>query len=122
MRISFKWIAAAIVFIGLVYASLVFDVFRGSDSQQEAAPPDDAIASSTASTTAACHRNGCSGEICSDEDVVSACIYKPEFACYRAATCARQADGACGWTETAKLASCISAARAKGGGVPPQAR
>jgi hypothetical protein len=51
---------------------------------------------------------GCSGEICADQDVASTCIYKPEFACYQGATCERQADGACGWTQTAALTACLA--------------
>jgi len=32
----------------------------------------------------------------------------PEYACYADATCERQADGACGWTEDAVLAACLA--------------
>lgn len=56
-----------------------------------------------------CYVGGCSSEICSDTpDQASPCIYKPEFACYRKATCERQADGACGWTQTAELSACLA--------------
>lgn len=55
-----------------------------------------------------CFVGGCSGEVCSDSpDVASNCIYKPEFACYKAATCEVQTSGECGWTKTATLSMCI---------------
>jgi hypothetical protein len=61
---------------------------------------------------ASCYISGCSGEICSDQEgVTSACIYKPEYACYTTATCVRQAHGQCGWTQTSALAACLQAAR-----------
>jgi eight-cysteine-cluster-containing protein len=55
-----------------------------------------------------CKKTGCSGEICSDKDIASACIWTDYFACYQTATCARQADGQCGWTQTPELTSCIA--------------
>jgi hypothetical protein len=56
----------------------------------------------------ACFRGGCSGEICSDNpNVASACIFKPEFACYQNARCERQANGQCGWTQTPELTQCL---------------
>ena len=56
-----------------------------------------------------CHVGGCSKEVCSDRpDVVSPCIFKPEFNCYQTATCEPQQDGACGWTQTPELTACIA--------------
>ncbi len=56
----------------------------------------------------ACYAGGCSGQVCSDNpDVITTCEWRPEYACYAGATCARQADGACGWTETAELLACL---------------
>ena len=60
-----------------------------------------------------CRRTGCSGELCADQEIASPCIYLPEFACYKSATCERQADEACGWTEAPALTSCLAAARAE---------
>jgi len=54
-----------------------------------------------------CVVGGCSSEICADEPRASACVFMPEYACYRTATCERQADGQCGWTETPELVSCL---------------
>lgn len=66
-----------------------------------------------------CVATGCNGEICADAadpPRVSLCLYKDEYACYKTAACAVQADGACGWTQTAQLKMCVSAARC---GAPP---
>jgi hypothetical protein len=61
---------------------------------------------------AACYKGGCSGQICSDrQDMMSTCIFREEYACYQSATCERQANGDCGWTETAELKMCLSTAR-----------
>ncbi len=61
------------------------------------------------SETAECFVGGCSGEVCSDQkDVVSACVYRSEFACYKEATCTRQSSGKCGWTHTPALERCLS--------------
>ena len=59
----------------------------------------------------ACVAGGCSGQVCADHAVITTCEFRPEYACYHAATCERQADGACGWTETPSLTSCIAAAK-----------
>ena len=62
-------------------------------------PPDDA--------GAPCKPTGCSGTVCADEDVATTCEYKAEYACYRDATCERQDDGSCGWTQTPELQACL---------------
>jgi hypothetical protein len=49
---------------------------------------------------APCLIGGSSGEICSDQPRASPCRWRPEFVCYRTATCEPQAGGACGWTMT----------------------
>ncbi len=60
-------------------------------------------------TSSNCYVGGCSGEICSDQQgIVSTCIYKPEYACYKNATCQRQPSGQCGWTSSAVLTACLS--------------
>ena len=59
-------------------------------------------------TVAECFIGGCSSQICSDQPgVVSSCEYRAEYACYQKATCQRQTSGACGWTQTAELKSCL---------------
>lgn len=67
----------------------------------------------TAADQRACVRSGCSGELCVPEgtEMASACIYKEEYACYADATCERQTNGECGWTQTAELTMCLEEAR-----------
>ena len=61
-----------------------------------------------------CKVGGCSGEICSEAsvagDLVTNCIYTPQFACYKTARCERQTTGKCGWSQTPELQSCIATA------------
>ena len=58
-----------------------------------------------------CFKTGCSSEVCADRDVVTTCIFRPEFACYQKAVCARQANGECGFTQTPELLACLARAR-----------
>lgn len=61
---------------------------------------------------ARCYVGGCSANICSDSpNVASTCEYREEYACYQTATCERQANGQCGWTDTSALRACIQNAR-----------
>lgn len=56
-----------------------------------------------------CYVGGCSNEVCSaQEGVITSCIWKPEYACDRAATCERQATGECGFTHDDAYNACIS--------------
>jgi hypothetical protein len=61
-------------------------------------------------TAGDCIKTGCSATICTEpgKDVVTTCEFKPEYACYRDATCERQGDGTCGWTSTPKLTDCLA--------------
>jgi hypothetical protein len=59
---------------------------------------------------AACAPSGCSGQVCADHSVITTCDWRPAYACYQTAACERQADGACGWTSTAALSSCLASA------------
>ena len=55
-----------------------------------------------------CFVGGCSGEICSEkEDIISICVYKKEYSCYKTAQCERQSNGQCEWTKTAQLQACL---------------
>jgi len=96
--------------VGAIAIVIVF-VFGASLILPHNVPISPPVAPVVPPATATCHPSGCSGEICSDQDVVSNCIYKPEFACYKTATCERQANGSCGWTQTPELLSCLSKAR-----------
>lgn len=55
-----------------------------------------------------CKKTGCSGQVCSDQDVASDCSWEPSYACYQTATCARQANGLCGFTTTPELTKCLA--------------
>lgn len=56
-----------------------------------------------------CFVGGCSSQLCTDrDDIASTCEWREEYACYRSATCERQADGHCGWTQTSELLACLS--------------
>ncbi len=55
-----------------------------------------------------CIKTGCSKQICSDHTVMSTCEWREEYACYRQATCERQADGNCGFTKTPELTACLA--------------
>jgi hypothetical protein len=57
-----------------------------------------------------CRPSGCSGQVCSDQDVITTCEYAASYACYKKAVCARQATGECGWTKTDELIACLNGA------------
>lgn len=63
----------------------------------------------TVLTNVTCMRTGCSGEICSDSDKPSVCIWSDSFACYNQARCEYQpSQGKCGWTSTPALSTCLT--------------
>ena len=67
------------------------------------------VSFSTASpATDKCIVSGCSSEICSDEEVVSNCQFKPEYACFAKARCERLSNGQCGWNKTPEYKACIT--------------
>ena len=57
-----------------------------------------------------CRVAGCSGQLCvgGEDPGFSTCEWRPEYACYRQATCEEQADGTCGWTGDAEFDACLS--------------
>ncbi len=59
-----------------------------------------------------CAVAGCSGQLCVSageaEGIITTCEFKAEYACYREASCEPQADGKCGWTQTAELKRCLA--------------
>lgn len=58
-----------------------------------------------------CVVTGCSRHLCADADMMTTCEFLPEYACYQKATCERQKDDTCGWTENETLGSCVQKAR-----------
>jgi hypothetical protein len=79
----------------------------GPDTPGEPPSPTTPPPGDEGAGTAPCKPTGCSGIVCSDEEVMTTCEYRPEYACYKSATCTRQPDGACGWTETPELEACL---------------
>lgn len=65
------------------------------------------IATPVPTTTKSCRPSGCSSQVCSEEDVVTDCMYREEYICYQKAKCERQPDGKCGWSETTELKACL---------------
>lgn len=57
-----------------------------------------------------CKVTGCSGQLCSEEDLITTCEYRAEYTCYKDAECERQADGKCGWKQTDQLLACLKKA------------
>jgi hypothetical protein len=57
---------------------------------------------------APCVRTGCSGHVCSDQELTTTCEWQDEYACYQNATCERQPDGQCGFTVDDALTSCLA--------------
>jgi eight-cysteine-cluster-containing protein len=62
----------------------------------------------------ACAPTGCSGIVCAPvgDEVITTCEYRPEYDCYKQATCERQPGGECGWTPTAALDACLAGSAA----------
>jgi hypothetical protein len=60
-----------------------------------------------------CSVGGCSGQLCvgPGDPGGSTCEWRPEYACYRTASCEEQSAGRCGWTQTDELRRCIEEAR-----------
>lgn len=55
-----------------------------------------------------CVVSGCSSQVCADHEVITTCEFRPEYACYRTATCRKQADGKCGWDQTEQIRVCLN--------------
>ena len=92
-------------------------------TQTQTSADDTAEATSTLNTpisTASCRVSGCSGEICAEGNLVSTCIYKAEYACYKTATCERQSTGTCGWTNTPELLACVEGKQGGSDTILPQ--
>lgn len=61
-----------------------------------------------------CRKTGCSGQICSDTDLVTTCEYREAYACFQNARCERQANGECGFTQTEELSTCLARTNSNG--------
>ena len=58
-----------------------------------------------------CMKTGCSGQVCSDQEVITTCEFRTEYECYKRAACERQRSGECGFTMTPELRQCLQRAR-----------
>jgi eight-cysteine-cluster-containing protein len=63
-------------------------------------------------TANGCAVAGCSGQLCVSANeastIVTTCEYRNEYSCYREPSCEPQANGKCGWTQTASLKQCLA--------------
>lgn len=59
----------------------------------------------------ACATGGCNGELCASasvvEELATACVVLPEYACLQDAVCERQSDGRCGWSYSEEALQCL---------------
>ena len=59
------------------------------------------------SSPSACKRTGCSGQVCSDQDVATDCMWAEYYQCYDLAICGMTSAGSCGWIDTPEYTSCM---------------
>lgn len=90
---------------GQTYGNACSARMAGTDVAHEGACGDDP-------QQADCVVAGCSNHLCVQRGNpgMSTCEHRPEYACYRGATCERQDDGSCGWTMTENLRQCLEQA------------
>ena len=55
-----------------------------------------------------CQKSGCGGEVCDNTPRFTACVVRPEFACYATATCDVAASGLCAFGPEADVAACLA--------------
>lgn len=61
-----------------------------------------------------CLVSGCSNTICDEQiagPMITTCEFQASYACYATASCERQSNGQCGWTQTPELLDCLANAR-----------
>ena len=67
-----------------------------------------------------CIITGCSDQVCAEEETITTCEFRAEYACYQNAVCERQIGGECGWTQTPQLEQCLAQAEETGSEALPQ--
>jgi eight-cysteine-cluster-containing protein len=104
------------------YLLLAFLIACGGSKASTSTPTPSSSDGSGSAVAGDCVKSGCSGTVCVEpgKEVVTTCEFKPEYACYRDATCARQSDGSCGWTKTPALDACLAHPPAGAAGDTPQ--
>lgn len=65
------------------------------------------ITPASRSTPKPCRKTGCSSQLCADQEIITTCEIKPEYACYNNATCTRLQTGLCGWLEQETINQCL---------------
>lgn len=80
---------------------------RPTRTPNPARPLPSSFVSPTTVKTFGCIRTGCSGQICADQEMMTTCEFREEYACYQGAICERQANGECGFTPTEELTACL---------------
>ncbi|MFA6511883.1 MAG: hypothetical protein WCV86_02030 [Patescibacteria group bacterium] len=98
-----RWCTKCLIILGLIFVVWGAWWIWENNLKTEETPPI------TETTLAPCIKTGCSGQVCSDEEIITDCVYKQEYACYQDATCERQPSGECGWTLTPNLIQCLEA-------------
>jgi eight-cysteine-cluster-containing protein len=87
----------------LIYTILVLLMFLIMGCEEEL---KETITNEECQKDSDCKITGCNGEICSKEQLMSICIYKPEFECYKLINC-KCTDGKCGWEKTDEFNECL---------------
>lgn len=97
--------------VGLLFATAIAGC--GEESSDDGAMPSGEQGASDALAQDGCKIAGCNAELCLNpgEEELTTCEWREEYACYQAATCARQSDGQCDWTETPQLQACLQKLR-----------
>jgi hypothetical protein len=93
---------------GVIVVGLLADVTGAAGRSKTLNATQFYLHGRSSTTLKPCMKTGCSGQICSDEEVITTCEYRTEYECYKKATCERQANGSCGFTKTASLTSCLT--------------
>ena len=104
----------------VLLATLLFACGGSKPQTSDNTPPVGSQGSAASGSD--CVKSGCSGTVCTEpgKEMVTTCEMKPEYACYQNASCERQGDGTCGWTQTADLTKCLANPPPLDGGPPPQ--
>ncbi len=62
-------------------------------------------------TSGNCVTTGCSGELCVEkgqkQDVMTICVFLPEYECFKYTKCEKQENGECAWTRNENYLSCL---------------